>query len=174
MADTDIEKVEQMLGPIGNGAFLDLKPLYDTKKPENGLYRLDQKCEAVVMMQAVQDVNPNSLDMEPDYNSVSDLLGYDHRTLKRWWGQRDNILKASTDYVEGLRDVHLLKLFTITQKVEEQMLNYDLSNVPFKDLAMAVKTLTIVRSVVQDGSEHNTKTVNHNHRVMVVKPALPE
>jgi hypothetical protein len=170
---TDLAIVEKKLG-ITNNSFLDLRPLYDTTRPDNGKYRLDQKCEAVVMMQAYIDVNDMSLELEPEFSAVSEMLGYPVGTLKRWWNQKAQILETGRVYVKDLRDVHLLKLFTISQKIQEEMLDRGLKDVPFKDLAMALKTMTIVSRVVQDGSNNggSSKTVNHNHRISFVKPGV--
>jgi len=162
------EKALEVL-PKDAGAFLDLQPLYDTKKPDNGRYRLDQKCEAVVVMQAYIDVNDMSLELEPDFSAVSELLGHKIGTLRSWWKQKDVIREAGKAYVQNLKDVHDLKLFMITQKVEEEMLSKDLTKVSFKDLAMGLKTLTVVRHVGDDGTAPG-KTVNHNHRISFVQP----
>ena len=162
------EEKAVVIMPKDAGAFLDLQPLYDTKKPDNGKYRLDQKCEVVVIMQAYIDVNDMSLELEPDFTAVSELLGHKTATLRNWWARREMILEAGRAYVQNLKDVHALKLFMITQKVEEEMLNKDLSQVSFKDLAMGLKTLTVVRRVGEDGG--NVKKVEHSHRISFVRP----
>jgi len=121
-------------------------------------------------MQAFIDINDMTLELEPDFSAVAEVLGYPVGTLKRWWGQKEQILDTGRAYVKDLRDVHLLKLFTITQKIQEEMINRPLKDVPFKDLAMAMKTMTIVSRVVRDGDGNTPKVVNHNHRISFVKP----
>jgi hypothetical protein len=52
-------------------------------------------------------------------------------------------------------------------------LEKDLTNVSFKDLANSLKTLTIVRRVVQEGDAgHAGKTVHHEHRIKFVPPGI--
>jgi len=154
--------------PKGPGAFLDLQPLYDTKKPDNGKYRLEQKCEAIVILQAYMSVNDMSLELEPDFSEVSGFLGHNVGTMRLWWKNREQIMQVGREYIQNLKDVHQLKLFMITQKVEEEMLNKDLTQVSFKDLAMGLKTLTVVRKVGEDGSE--IRKVDHRHTVKFVAP----
>jgi len=169
---TDLAIVEKKLG-IKDNSFLDLRPIISTKRPDNGKYDLHQKAEAVVLMSIYIDVNDLTLELEPDFSQVSEHIGYSVQTLRRWWKQKETILDLAKTYVKDLQDVHALKLFTITRRVEDELLEKDLSGVSFKDLANSLKTLTIVRRVVQEGDAgHAGKTVHHEHRIKFVPPGI--
>jgi len=155
--------------PKGNESFLNLKPLYDSRKEDNGKYRFDMKVEAIVNLRAHMDINETRLELEPDFSSVSEYLNVPVQTLRQWWKNRESIVATASVLVDQLTQASTLKNLIIMQKAQESLATRDFDKVSVKDLVILLKTLTVMNRISLDGSL-NKKTVDHKHTVAFVKP----
>ena len=155
--------------PKGNESFLNLKPLYDSRKEDNGKYRFDMKVEAIVNLRAHMDINETRLELEPDFSSVSEYLNVPVQTLRQWWKNRESIVATASVLVDQLTQASTLKNLIILQKAQESLATRDFDKVSVKDLVILLKTLTVMNRISLDGSL-NKKTVDHKHTVAFVKP----
>ena len=155
--------------PTGGQAFLNLKPLYDTRKEDNGRYRFDMKVEAIVNLTAHMDISEDSLELEPDFSPVSEYLNIPVQTLKSWWLNREAIVATAGVLVDQLTQASTLKNLIVMQRAQESLATRDFDKVSVKDLVILLKTLTVMNRISLDGSV-NTKTIKHDHRISFVRP----
>ncbi len=167
---TDLATIENVLGPMpkGNTAFLDLKPIYDMRIPENGRYRFDQKVEAIVHLTAHMEVNEASLEIEPDFREVATYLSISSATLRKWWTQREEILTTAGTLAGQIAQASTIKNMVIKQQAQESLINRDFDEVSVKDLVLLLKTLTVMDHINLNGGV--SKVVKHEHRIAFVMP----
>jgi len=163
--------IEKQLGRLKENeeSFLDLKPFTDRSKQDNGRYRFDTKVEAIMHMQVDMDINDDSLDLCPNYSRVAELMDINWLTLKRWWAQKEEIIKRAQLLIDQMSSVAILKNSIEILRIQNSLETRKYEDENLKDLMVAMKTLTVQNRILATGADNVTE-VRHTHQIQLVEP----
>ena len=129
---------------------------------ERRIYHITEKINALSFLNASKRYHNG--DMIPYYAKVSKDLGIPVQTLRRWWVDREAILKEGSDHLELAQQVKAAKLsdtfLNVLEKIDEVVSAGDFEK---RDLANLGKVLSIVAQNGRLFENKSTKNVEHKH-----------